>query len=155
MLLPASGGAFKPLHASRANESNGQISPDGKWVVYSSDESGKWEIYASAFPSGDGEWQVSRGGGIEPRWSGDGKEIFYLTENSAMTAVSVNTKDGFSTGNPEPLFRTQLRAQVSSTDLYSYDVSKDGRRFLVDRYAKPTQITPLHVILNATAGLPK
>src|SRR6266704_2131102 len=135
---------------SKASETNGQISPDGKWVAYASNESGDWEIYVTTFPAASGKWQVSRGGGMEPRWRGDGKEIFYIGAKTTFTAVPVNSEGTFSTGNPTPLFHTQLRAQVSSTDLFNYDVSKDGQRFLVNRYAKPQQVAPLHVVLNAT-----
>jgi len=151
VLLPASGGKVVPFLATKAEESNGQISPDGKWVAYASNESGDWEIYVTTFPGASGKWQVSRGGGTEPRWRADGKEIFYIGSKTTLTAVSVNSERTFSTGNPTPLFHSQLRAQVSSTDLFNYDVSKDGQRFLVNRYAKPPQVTPLHIVLNATA----
>ena len=140
---------------SKASETNGQISPDGKWVAYASNESGDWEIYVTTFPAASGKWQVSRGGGTEPRWRGDGKEIFYIGPKTTLTAVSVNSEGNFSTGNPTPLFHSQLRAQVSSTDLFNYDVSKDGQRFLVNRYAKPQQVAPLHIVLNAAADLRK
>ena len=155
VLIPASGGKTAPFQATKADETNGQISPDGKWVAYASNESGDWEIYVTTFPAASGKWQVSRGGGIEPRWRGDGKEIFYIGARTTLTAVPVNSEGAFSTGNPTPLFHSQLRAQVSSTDLFNYDVSKDGQRFLVNRYAKPQQISPLHVVLNATAELRK
>jgi eukaryotic-like serine/threonine-protein kinase len=152
-LIPASGGKIVPFLATNASETNGQISPDGKWVAYASNESGDWEIYVTTFPAASGKWQVSRDGGIEPRWRGDGKEIFYIGAKTTLTAVPVNSEGTFSTGNPTPLFHSQLRAQVSSTDLFNYDVSKDGQRFLVNRYAKPQQVAPLHVVLNATAGM--
>ena len=74
-----------------ASQTNGQISPDGKWVVYASNESGDWEIYATTFPDAQGKWQVSRGSGAEPRWRGDGKEIFYLGPKGMLMAVPVNT----------------------------------------------------------------
>ncbi len=150
-LLPVSGGKLVPFLTTKSNQTNGQISPDGKWVAYASDESGDWEIYATSFPSGEGKWQVSRGGGTEPRWRGDGKEIFYIGGKATMTAVTVNTEGGFSTGSPTPLFQTQFRTPVSSTDLFGYDVTKDGQRFLVNRYTKPAQIASLHIILNATS----
>ena len=153
VLLPASGGKIVPFLANKAEVTNGQISPDGKWVAYSSNESGDWEIYVTTFPAASGKWQVSRGGGMEPRWRGDGKEIFYIGAKTTLTAVPVNSEGTFSTGNPTPLFHSQLRAQVSSTDLFNYDVSKDGQRFLVNRYAKPQQVAPLHIVLNATAGV--
>jgi serine/threonine protein kinase len=154
-LIQPSSGKMTPFLSTQSSESNGQISPDGKWVAYASNESGDWEVYVTTFPTATGKWQVSRGGGTEPRWRGDGKEIFYIGPKSMLTAVSVDTRDSFSSGNPTPLFRTQIRAQVSSTDQFSYDVTKDGQRFLVNKYAKPAQVAPLHIILNATSGLPK
>jgi hypothetical protein len=124
-------------------------------VAYASHESGDWEIYVTTLPAAAGKWQVSRGGGTEPRWRADGKEIFYIAPGSMLTAVLVNTEGTFSPGNPTPPFRTQFRAPVSSTDLYSYDVTKDGQRFLVNRYVKSPQSAPLHIVLNAAAELRK
>lgn len=69
--------------------------------------------------------------------------------------MPVNSAETFFAGNPVPLFQTQLRAPISSTDTFSYDVNRDGQRFLVNRYAKPQQVAPLHIVLNATAGLQK
>jgi eukaryotic-like serine/threonine-protein kinase len=155
LLVNVSDGKFAPFLSQTANVTNGQISPDGKWAAYASDESGDWEIYVSTFPGGEGKWQVSRGGGTEPRWRADGKEIFYIGASSTFTAVPVTSGDTFAPGNPTPLFRTQLRAQVSSTDLFSYDVSKDGQRFLANRYTRPPAVVPVHVILNATSPAQK
>jgi eukaryotic-like serine/threonine-protein kinase len=152
MLVAVSGGKVMPFLATKANETNGQISAGGKWVAYASDESGEWEIYVTTFPGAAGKWQVSRGGGTEPRWRGDGKEIFYLGAGGTLMAVPVSSDGSFSASNPTPLFRSQLRAQVSSTDLFTYDVTKDGMRFLVNRYAKPQQVAPLRIVLNATVG---
>jgi eukaryotic-like serine/threonine-protein kinase len=149
-LISADGGATTPFLANpTGNQSNGQISPDGKWVAYASDESGNWEIYVTTFPGAVGKWQVSRGGGKEPRWRGDGREIFYLGPTGTLTAVPVSTLGTFSTGTPTPLFQFHGRAAISSTDVFSYDVSKDGKRFLVNRYVKPEKITPLTIVLNA------
>jgi eukaryotic-like serine/threonine-protein kinase len=152
-LLPVTGGNPIPFLKTSNEVTAAQISPDGKWVAYASQESGDWEIYVTAFPSAAGKWQVSRGDGAEPRWRGDGKEIFYIGPKSMLTAVAVSSSDTFSAGNATPLFRAQLRASVSSTDMFAYDVTKDGQRFVVDRYAKPTEISPLRIVLNATAGL--
>ena len=151
VLVSVSTGELAPFVATKASETNGQISPDGKWVAYASNESGDWEIYVTTFPGAAGKWQVSRGGGTEPRWRGDGKEIFYLGPKAMLTAVPVSGEGTFSTGTPAPLFQIHARAPISSTDLYSYDVSKDGKRFLVNRYVKPEHITPLNIVLNATA----
>ena len=155
MLLSASGSKLTPFLTTKTSETNGQISPDGNWVAYASNESGDWEIYVTTYPTAAGKWQVSRGGGTEPRWRGDGKEMFYIGAGSTLMAVPVTSDGTFAAGNPTPLFRTQFRAPVSSTDLFSYDVTKDGQRFLVNRYAKPAHVAPLHIILNATAGLQK
>jgi len=155
VLLSPSGGTMTPFLTTKTSETNGMISPDGKWVAYASNESGDWEIYVTTFPTAAGKWQVSQGGGTEPRWRGDGKEIFYIGADSTLTAVPVSSPGNFASGNPTPLFRTQLRAPVSSTDQFSYDVTKDGQRFLVNRYAKPAQIAPLHIILNATTPATK
>lgn len=155
MLVNASDGKLTPFLSMKSDESNGQISPDGKWAAYASNESGDWEIYVTTFPSGAGKWQVSRGGGTEPRWRGDSKEIFYIGANSTFMAVPVALGDTFSSENPAPLFRSQIRAPVSSTDLFSYDVTKDGQRFLVNRYARPTGVPPVHIILDATSPAQK
>ena len=151
-LLPVAGGEPTRFLTSNSSEDNGQISPDGKWVVYASDESGVWEIYVTSFPGAAGKWQVSRGGGTEPRWRGDGKEIFYIAPNGMLTAVPVNGENIFATGTPAPLFQIHGRAPISSTDVFTYDVAKDGQRFLVNRYVKPEHVAPLTILLNAAVG---
>ena len=151
-LIPSTGGKPVPFMSGAGNQVNGEISPDGKWVAYASDESGSWEIYVTTFPAAQGKWQVSRGGGTEPRWRGDGKEIFYLGPGGMLTAVSVSTIGSFATGTPTPLFQFHGRAVISSTDVFSYDVSKDGKRFLVNRYVKPERIEPLTIVLHAGAS---
>ncbi len=149
-LMPAIGGNPTPFLTSKGRESNGQISPDGKWAAYASDESGNWEIYVTTFPGAAGKWQVSRGGGTEPRWRGDGKEIFYIGPTGMLMAVPVNSEGTFSTATPAPLFQIHGRAPISSTDIFTYDVTKDGKRFLVNRYVKPDRIMPLTIVLNAS-----
>ena len=153
-LLSVAGGEPTRFLSSKGSETNGQISPDGKWVAYASDESGNWEIYVTSFPSAAGKWQVSRGGGTEPRWRGDGKEIFYIAPSGTLTAVPVNGETTFATGTPAPLFQIHGRAPISSTDVFTYDVAKDGKRFLVNRYVKPEHVPPLTILLNAPASNP-
>jgi eukaryotic-like serine/threonine-protein kinase len=148
-------GKMTPLVATKASETNGQNSPDGKWVAYASNESGDWEIYVATFPSAQGKWQVSRGGGTEPRWRADGKEIFYMDPKGMLTAVPVMADGTFSPGAPSPLFQTHGRSPISSTDVFTYDVTKDGKRFLVNRYVKPDRVQPLTVVLNAAAEMKK
>jgi hypothetical protein len=120
-------------------------------VAYASDESGEPEIYVTTFPGAVGKWQVSRGGGTEPRWRGDGKELYYLAPGGMMTAVPVVANETFSTGTPIPLFQFHGRAPISSTDAFSYDVTRDGKRFLVNRYQKPSYVAPLVIVLNSKA----
>jgi eukaryotic-like serine/threonine-protein kinase len=150
ILAAAAGGKQTIFLAGKGSENDGQISPDGKWVAYASNESGNSEIYVTMFPSAAGKWQVSRGG-AEPRWRGDGKEIFYIAPNGILMAVPVNAGDTFSAGAPSPLFQIPARAQISASDTFTYDVTQDGKRFLVNRYVKPNQITPLTIVLHATA----
>jgi serine/threonine protein kinase len=153
-LIPVADGEPTRFLAGKGSEVNGQISPDGKWVAYASDESGTWEIYVTSFPGAAGKWQVSRGGGSEPRWRGDGKEIFYIAPSGILTAVPVNGEGIFATGTPTPLFQVHGRAPISSTDVFTYDVAKNGQRFLVNRYVKPEHVPPLTILLNAPVGNP-
>ncbi len=148
-LLPVAGGEPTRFLSGKGSEANGQISPDGKWVAYASDESGEWEIYVTSFPGAVGKWQVSRGGGTEPRWRGDGKEIFYIAPSGMLTAVPVDAQSVFATGTPVSLFQVRGRAPISSTDVFTYDAAKDGKRFLVNRYVKPEHVPPLTILLNA------
>ncbi|HUB03129.1 MAG TPA: protein kinase [Terriglobales bacterium] len=141
-------GKETPLLSGKPNEIDGQISPDGKWMAYASDETGQWEIYVTSFPGAAGKWQVSRGGGTEPRWRGDGKELFYIASSGVLESVSVNARDVFATGTPSPLFQVHGRAPISSTDFFTYDAAKDGKQFLVNRYVKPEHVPPLNILLN-------
>ena len=120
-------------------------------MAYASNESGDWEVYVTTFPGAAGKWQISRGGGTEPRWRGDGKELYYIGPSEMLTAVPITSEGSFSSGTPVPLFQVRGRAFVSSTDLFTYDVSRDGKQFLVNRYLKPDHPNPLTIVLNATA----
>jgi len=152
VLVPAGGGHEVPFLTAKNNQTNGQISSDGKWVAYASDESGNWEVYVTSFPGAAGKWQVSRGGGGEPRWRADGKEIFYMASSGMLMAVPVSNSNGFSTGTPVPLFQIRGRAPISSTDAFTYDVTRDGKRFLVNRYVSPEHVPPLTILLHAGDG---
>jgi Tol biopolymer transport system component len=155
VLIPTAGGTPTQFLAGDASQSNGQISADGRWVGYASNESGEWEIYVTTFPSAAGKWQVSRGGGTEPRWRGDGREIFYLGPTGMLMAVPVDAGGTFSSGEPTTLFQVRGRAPISSTDLFTYDVTKDGQRFLVNEYVRPDHVTPLTIVQQLFSELPK
>ena len=133
---------------------NGQFSPDGKWVAYSSNETGNWEVYVSPFPRGTSKWQVSRGGG-EPRWRQDGKELFYLSAEGKMMAVLVKLGTSFEAGPPVALFQTHMRQPISAQDVFSYDVTGDGQKFLINAKVDEPNAAPLSVILNWSAGMDK
>ena len=152
ILVNPAGGPYKVFLESKNAVSNGQISPDGKWVAYASNESGDWEVYATTFPGGQGKWQVSRGTGREPRWRGDSKELYYIGADEMLMAVPVEAGASFAVGTPVPLFRVLGRAQISSTDLYTYDVTRDGQKFIVNRYVKPDHVDPLTIVLHAGAA---
>jgi serine/threonine protein kinase len=132
-----------------------QFSSDGRWVAYASNESGKWEIYVAPFPGPGGNWRVSPGGGVEPRWRRDGKELFYIASDGKLMAVTVNAGATFEAGEARPLFQLRRREPISSTDLFSYDVSADGQRILVNTDVGETTVPPLTVVLDWTAGLKK
>jgi len=134
---------------------NGQFSPDAKWVAYASNETGKWEIYVTSFPDARGKWQVSTGGGEQPRWRGDGREIFYLSSDSKMMAAPVTTGGNFDSGRPVSLFQATPRQPISSRDQFVYDVSKDGQHFLILTQRKQADAQPMTIILNWTAKLNK
>jgi serine/threonine protein kinase len=153
-ILPLTGDKTPfPFVNTEATEFTGRFSPDGRWIVYSSDESGKFEVYVQAFPATSGKWQVSVGGGAAPTWSKDGKEIFYLGPDKRLMAVDVKTTGGsLEQGIPKPLF-------VTDVELYTlpnrYTASKDGKRFLVNNSVESTADKPIAVVLNWTADIKK
>lgn len=132
-----------------------QFSPDGRWVAYASNESGSNEVYVAPFPAGSGKWQISTGGGMEPRWRRDGKELFYMSRDSKLMAVPVSTGARFSSGSPVVLFQTHRRQPISSQDVYSYDVSDDGKRFLISTQVDESAVAPLAIHLNWISALEK
>jgi Tol biopolymer transport system component len=134
---------------------NGQFSPDGKWVAYASNESGKWEIYVTSFPEAHGKWQVSNEGGDQPRWRGDGKELFYLAADGKIVAVPVKEGANFDPGTPVALFQANQRARVATSEQVEYDVTQDGQRFLINTHVSSGEIQPMTVVLNWDAELKK
>ena len=145
----------KPLIQSPFLVRNAQFSPDTKYVAYASSETGTWEIYVSPFPSFGSKWQVSRGGGEEPRWRRDGKELFYLAPDGKLMATEVKTAAGFEAAFPVPLFQTHARQAISAMDFFSYDVTGDGQKFLINTKMDMSNTAPLAVILNWSAEMEK
>ena len=134
---------------SRFAERYPAFSPDGRWLAYASDESGAWQVYVRPYPGPGGRIQVSSDGGREPRWSGDGEELFFRTD-SQMMAVSVRQGDDLVFGRPVPLFDdAYLRPSKISPDVHSYDVSPDGSRFvMIERSDQGAANPDLKVIIG-------
>jgi Tol biopolymer transport system component len=151
VLVNVKDGSVTPFLPSKNNQRSGQISPDNKWVAYETDETGDWEVYVTTYPVPGGKLQVSRNGGKQPRWRADGKEIFYIDASGKLVAVPITVEGSLSTGKPELLYAIDTRPPLSSTDLFMYDVSPDGKRFLVNRYQNPAHVPPLNIILNSTS----
>lgn len=124
------------------------VSPDGRYIAYQSNESGQFEIYVRPFPKVDaGRWQVSTGGGSQPAWARNGRELFYLDASSALTSVAVQTTGPtFNSGNPTKVFATRYAAPVVAR---SYDVSPDGQRFLMikDNTTTDDKSTPASLVV--------
>ena len=134
---------------------NGQFSPDGKWVAYASNETGKWEIYVTSFPEARGKWQISTAGGEQPRWRDDGKELFYLSSDGKIMAAPVTSGANFDAGMPIALFQATPRQPVALQDFFVYDVSRDGQRFLINTPVKQAETKPMSVVLNWAAKVNK
>lgn len=137
------------LAQTQATEDQGQFSPDGHWVAYTSNESGLSEIYVIPFPpvQNGGRWMVSRGGGVQPRWRRDGKELFYISQDWKMMAVDVTASSSFHSDTPHALFDTEMLDIGIRTGPMSWDISRDGNRFLI--ISDSSQETPsMNLILN-------
>jgi Tol biopolymer transport system component len=137
-----------PFLQTEFNESSGAFSPDGKWIAYHSDESGRFEIYVQTFPATGAKRQVSKAGGSHAKWRRDGKELFYLDGDRKMTAVEVKIGATFQVGNPEPLFDTHI-----TNALVRYAVTRDGQRFLIPTPMGEAGSTPATVVINWMAGI--
>ena len=140
-----------PFLASPSDERGAQFSPDGHWIVYQSDESGRPEIYVRRFPpqAGSGRQLVSTAGGIWPRWSRDGRELYYVDPGGAMMAAGVTfTAQAIRVGAPAMLFQGAFRTQDARIHP-QYDVDRNGR-FLIVAGASATRVSPITIILNWT-----
>jgi serine/threonine protein kinase/Tol biopolymer transport system component len=156
-------GERKPFPVVRTpfEEAAGQFSPDGRWVAYQSNESGRTEIYVRPFPGPAGQWQVSTAGGSQPRWRPDGKELFYVAPDARLMAVPMSVEANSQTlepGAPVPLFPTRLAsgANILSGALSKaqYAVAPDGR-FLLNAAVDEGTASPITVVLNWDAALKK
>ena len=141
-----------PVLQSEFNEVQGRFSPDGRWIAYASNESGRSEIYVQSFPPAGGKWQISSGGGAQPHWRRDGKELFYIAPDKKLMAVEVKAGATFEIGTPFALFQTRV---ANYTLPNRYAPSGDGQRFLVNSTVEEASQTPITVILNWNSTLKK
>jgi serine/threonine protein kinase/Tol biopolymer transport system component len=124
------------------------FSPDGHWIAYESDG----VVYVIASPPGTGRWRVSSGGGVQPSWRADGKELFYLAPDQTLMAASVSTDRVFRVAHPQPLFRVQGE-QVAWSGRNRYVPSADGQRFLINIPEGSSSSSPIIVVINWSAAL--
>jgi Tol biopolymer transport system component len=141
-LLPIqAGGRAFPWQISRFNETSPRFSPDGRWIAFESNESGTPEIYAALTEGAREKRRVSPAGGRQPRWRGDGKELFYVAPDGFVVAVPITSGTLLEAGTPTPLFHVEPEIQ-------NYDVSSDGARFLVSAPLDKLGESPIRVIVN-------
>jgi len=146
-LLPTEGGGRpRPFLATPFYETYGKFSPDGKWVAYTSDLSGRMEIHVRPFPGPGQEIPVSSGGGIFPFWSRTGKELFYISTDHRLMSVPVRSLSPFVAGSPQPLF--ELPPQQTSFGFAECDVAPDGQRFLISALVGAQSAQPISVAVN-------
>ena len=138
-----------PLIRTEFDEVRAQVSPDGHWIAYSSDESGRSEIYVQTMPPSGARYQVSNGGGMDSRWRKDGKEIFFISPDNKLMAAQVLTTEPFETSITKPLFPIQER--FMGPERGNYAVSNDGNRFLINTVSDSPMGHAIHLITNWTA----
>jgi Tol biopolymer transport system component len=151
-----------PVVQTSFEEFGGQFSPDGRWIAYASNESGRSEIYVRPFPGPGGKWQVSTAGGAQPRWRRDGKELFYVAPDNRLMAVPLGfaaDARAVDVGAPVALFPTRLASgagigSVGSFATAQYDIATDGR-FLMNVAVEEATAPPITIVQNWLAGLKK
>jgi eukaryotic-like serine/threonine-protein kinase len=151
-------GERKPIVVANTtfNEGSGKFSPDVKWVVYESDESGRPEVYIQSFPVPDIKRPITNSGGITPRWSRDGKELFYMSPDNELMKIRIIQSEGqkLETSAPERLFPTRIAVGgTRAGEKQQYDISRDGQRFLINLDESST--APITIVTNWTQALKK
>jgi serine/threonine protein kinase len=133
---------------SEFDEIQGRFSPDGQWVAYASDESGRYEIYVRPFLRPGAKLRVSTNGGLQPRWGGNAEEIYYLSPEKKLISVAVHCGATVEAGIPQVLFEPRIRG-------LDYAVASDGSRFVINTPVEETRPLPVAVVVNWTAELKK
>ena len=150
LAVPVSGGGPIPLVSGSGNNFEAQVSPDGKFMAYVSDQNGRSEVYVCPFPKNSGRWQVSQDGGTEPRWGADGKALYFFgLDNRLMKAQVALTADAVRVGEITPMFRVRGLTSLG----WRYDVSRDGKRFLITRSQPDPGSSEITLVTNWTKAL--
>jgi eukaryotic-like serine/threonine-protein kinase len=152
MLLPlAEPRTAKPLQQSAFNDEQAQVSPDGQWIAFTSDESGRPEVYVQDYPALKEKFPVSTDGGADPQWRRDGAELFFLAADHKLMAAAIKRGPTFEAGIPTALFQTRV---TGLTDVRThYQVTADGQRFLVNTISPGDRGAPIHVVANWQTGV--
>jgi eukaryotic-like serine/threonine-protein kinase len=151
-IVPLDGLPGTTFAGSGAEETSGRLSPDRRWMAYVSNETGTFEVYVRPFPEGSGKWQISRGGGKQPQWRRDGRELFYVAPDRRLIAVDVaGSPAGLSVGRSETLFDTKLMGWERAGPGTQYAVTADGQRFLVNTAADV--VAPVTLIRQWAAAI--
>jgi Tol biopolymer transport system component/DNA-binding winged helix-turn-helix (wHTH) protein len=147
-LLPLSGARTpSPYLEAAANQIQAKISPNGRWITYASDESGSWEVYIQAFPVAGSKRRISVGGGAQPQWRGDGRELYYLSLDNTLMAVDIELNGSVEVGKLQPLFKAPVLGSL--TDYRNlYVATRDGGRFLFKAIAEDTSHEPISILVN-------
>jgi Tol biopolymer transport system component len=143
----------RPYLKGPMEEFHGQFSPDAKYVSYTSDESGRREVYVQTLPPSGGKWQISTSGGGWSSWRADGREMYYADADMNLMAVSVETGAEFKAGIPRKLFQLPLPNTGITNSRNQYAMASDGQKVLVNAAAEESKPTPITVVLNWTAVL--
>jgi dipeptidyl aminopeptidase/acylaminoacyl peptidase len=147
------GGKPFPYVQAAFDQAHAQFSPDGRFVAYTSSESGRDEVYVQTFPKLTGKWQISTGGGDQAYWRADGRELFYLRPDRTLMAVAVKAEAGFQASLPVALFATRTQTVAIGSSRAHYAVANDGQRFLVNSILDRANFAPIQVVLNWTAAV--
>jgi serine/threonine protein kinase/Tol biopolymer transport system component len=138
-----------PVVRTQFDEKDAQFSPDGKWIAYSSDESGRMEIYAQRFPGPGGKIAISTSGGAQARWRRDGRELFYLAPDNRLMAVPISwSNDTIDPGAPVALFATHVGSVAQGIARPQFAVTADGQRFLLNTLSDEANLAPITVVVN-------
>ena len=139
--------------ATPAVETNAAVSPNGRWIAYQSAENAQTQVFVQPFPPTGGKFQISTGGGYQPQWSVDGKELYFVSAGARMMAAAVEATDSFQSGTPAALFAANTELALGGQGR-QFAVTKDGR-FLINIVQQTSTTVPLTVTLNWPSGIQK